>query len=348
MRTAKSPIHRHLDPRRAGRRRGLVRPRARARRGGVGRLDGRRGRSARTPIAYRFYSKFIAHKVLKVDEHAGHPRRAARQRHRLPPHRPPGPARPPLRGDRGRGTAGRTRAGRADGIPAGHDLDHRRRHLRGRGPGHGRAVLLHAARRQVARADGARGDRPVRRGRRAARRLRHHDHPARGAGARRRQRARRLAVGHLLHRDDRPDRPADGLLPAGPAARPGQRGLADRRRAAAARAGRRAAGSPSPRWADTFTLAPVDAGHLAGGVRLRRLDPAGVDAARAARLPLHLHEDRHDRAARRRRRRHAADAEDGRGDRLRLARRRARSSRARSSPSSSSPSPAARCPASTR
>ena len=105
-------------------------------------------------IAYRFYARFIANRVLEVDDR-GPPRRAARQRHRLPADRPAGPVRPPLRRDRRRRPAGRPRARRADGLPAGHDLDRRRRHLRRRGAGHGDPVLLDAPRRQEARPDGA-------------------------------------------------------------------------------------------------------------------------------------------------------------------------------------------------
>ena len=55
-----------------------------------------------------------------------------------------------------------------------------------------------------------------------------------------------------------------------------------------------------------------DAGLLPGRLRLLRLGAAGVDAAGAARLPVDLHEDRHHRAARGRRPRDAAgDAERG-------------------------------------
>ena len=60
------------------------------------------------------------------------------------------------------------------------------------------AVLLDAPRRQEPRPDGARRDRPGRRRRRAGRRLRDHDHPARGARAGRRQRAGGVALGHVL------------------------------------------------------------------------------------------------------------------------------------------------------
>ena len=96
-------------------------------------------------------------------------------------------------------------------------------------------VLLDAPRRQVARPDGARRDRAGRRRRRAARRLRDHDHPARRPGARRRQRAGAVAVGHVLARDDDPDRVPHGLLPARAAARARARDDRDRRDAAARR-----------------------------------------------------------------------------------------------------------------
>ena len=91
------------------------------------------------------------------------------------------------------------------------------------------AVLLDAPRRQEPRADGARGDRPGRRRRGAGRRVLDHDHPAGRARAGRRERAGAVAVGHVLDRDDDPDRVLHGLLhardPAGSRAR-------DRRRSA--------------------------------------------------------------------------------------------------------------------
>ena len=82
-----------------------------------------------------------------------------------------------------------------------------------------------------------------------------------------------------------------------PAARQGLRGDGDRRGAAAAgdrlrRLGRRHRLGPE-------LVHPVqgDAGLGDHRLRLRRLGAAGVDAAGPARLPVHLHEGRHDRAA---------------------------------------------------
>ena len=56
-------------------------------------------------------------------------------------------------------------------------------------------------------------------------------------------------------------------------------------------------------------------------LRLRRLGAAGLDAAGAARLPVDVHEDRHDHAARGRHPRDAADDEERGGDEVRLHRR---------------------------
>ena len=100
--------------------------------------------------------------------------------------------------------------------------------------------------------------------------------------------------------------------------------------------------------ADALTLSPGDADDRPGRLRLRRLDPAGVDAAHAARLPVDVHEDRRDRAARGRPGHRRADAAERGGHRVRASTAPARSSPASSSRSCSSRSPAARCPASTR
>ena len=103
-----------------------------------------------------------------------------------------------------------------------------------------------------------------------------------------------------------------GLLPARAAAgtRDGDDG--DRRGAAAAgdRGRRLGAGLVAGRHVHALAR---DAGPVPDRLRLLRLGAAGLDAAGAARLPLDLHEDRDDRPARRRHRRDAAaDAERGR------------------------------------
>ena len=132
------------------------------------------------------------------------------------------------------------------------------------------------------------------------RHARHHDHhrgdPRPGRG----QRPRREPVGRLLGLDDHPDRPVHGRVPAVPAAGEGRRGLGHRVRAADGlhhrrRLGRRdRVGRRCSPW--TARRSPGD--HR---LRLRRRRAAGVAAARPARLPLDVHEGRHDRHARRRR-----------------------------------------------
>ena len=83
-----------------------------------------------------------------------------------------------------------------------------------------------------------------------------HGDPAGGAGAGGGQRAGREPVGRLLHRDDDPDRPLHGRLPAVPAARPGLGGVADRRGAAAARRGLRRLGRRNRLGAQTGSRCP--------------------------------------------------------------------------------------------
>ena len=85
-----------------------------------------------------------------------HSRRGVRERHRLHADRPAGAVRPPLRRDRRCGPAGRARARHADGLPARHHLDHRRRGVRRLRPGLPGAVDLGAAPRPLARPDGPR------------------------------------------------------------------------------------------------------------------------------------------------------------------------------------------------
>ena len=119
-------------------------------------------------IGYRFYARLIETKIVKPARRQRHPRRDVRQRHRLHADRPAGAVRPSLRRHRRRRPAGRPGAGRADGLPARHDLDHRRRGLRRRRAGLPGAVDLGAAPRPLARPDGPRRARRGRRRRRAS------------------------------------------------------------------------------------------------------------------------------------------------------------------------------------
>ena len=135
-------------------------------------------------IAYRFYSKFIAEKVLQLDDVAHDARGAAQRRHGLRADQQVRALRPPLRGHRRRRAAGRAGARRADGLPARHALDSGRRRVRRRGAGFHRPVRARSA---ATAARSARWSRwrsgPVAGSHRAGRRAGDHDHHPRGARA---------------------------------------------------------------------------------------------------------------------------------------------------------------------
>src|SRR5918994_297183 len=172
--------------------------------------------------------------------------RAAQQRSGLRADGPEGALRAPLcRNSRG-GAASRTRFGRADGLLAGDDLDHRRRHTGRRRSGHDDALLLHAKKRQISGPDGERRDRTRRRSGSAHRCALDHGDTARRSRPCGGQRARGIPVGRFLARYDHPDSPADGCIFAFPASGAGSRGRAHWRR------------FPEPR-------------HNRGGVGLREL-----------------------------------------------------------------------------
>ena len=138
--------------------------------------------------------------------------RSVRKRHRLHADRPAGAVRPSLRRDRGRGSAGRPGACHADGLSAGHHLDHHRRGIRRMCAGLPRAVDLHPTTGPLAGSDGPRRTR--RRRRRGRHHRDHHDHddPAGGAGAGGGAGARGEPVGCLLDRDDHPHCALHGRL----------------------------------------------------------------------------------------------------------------------------------------
>ena len=94
--------------------------------------------------------------------------------------------------------------------------------------------------------DGQGGDQPAGRLDRDGRGALHHDHPARRAGADRRQRAQGEPVGVVHHRLHDPHRAADGLVDEQLAAGTGGRGLGGGRRAAPRRAGGRGLGGEPP------------------------------------------------------------------------------------------------------
>ncbi len=136
------------------------------------------------------------------------------------------------------------------------------------------------------------------RGRRPHRGPRHHGHPDRGSGADRGAGAGRSPWGVFSIAMTIPIALFMGCYLR--FLRPGRvsESIGDRLRAAAA------APSASGNWvaetswgASWFTLSPVTLSLVPGRLRFRRVGAAGVAAARAARLPVDVHEGRHDRAA---------------------------------------------------
>ena len=132
-------------------------------------------------FAFRFYARLIRTEIVKPRDDRATPAEILENGKRLHADRSSGAVRSPLRGDRRRRSPGRTRARRADGLPARNDVDHRRRRVRRCGAGLPGAVDLDATPRAQPRSDGPRGTRPRRRHRGVDRRVRHHDHPHRGA-----------------------------------------------------------------------------------------------------------------------------------------------------------------------
>ena len=277
-----------------------------------------------------------------------HPRRDLRERQGLHAHRPAGAVRPPLRRDRRRRPAGRAGAGDADGLPARHHLDHRRRGVRRMRPGLPGAVDLDAPTRAVTGPDGPRRTR------------------ASSAVSPRSIGVLvimviLLAVLALVVVNALAESPwgvfsiamtipiaCSWASTCVPAARQGVGGVADRRRAAAAGHRLRRLGRRNRLGRRLVHAVQGHVGLVHHRLRVGRLGAAGVAAARAARLPVDLHEGRHHRAAGDRHPARPAGHGGTGGLRRSPSTATARCSPARCSRSCSSRSPAARCPASTR
>ncbi len=193
------------------------------------------------------------------------------------------------------------------GYLPGHALDPRRRRARRRGAGLLHPLRQPAPRRPLARTDGEGRDRSGRRLRGAGRRLLHHGHPDRRAGAGRRQRAPPQPVGHVHGRRDDPDRDADGLVHEGRP--PARRDRARRSSASCCSPRRWSAGAGSTSIRRSGRRCSLSGPALAWAIILYGFAAsvrAGLAAAGAARLPLDLRQARDDRRAGRRHRRHAA------------------------------------------
>ena len=162
------------------------------------------------------------------------------------------------------------------------------------------------------------------------------------------QGAGRKPVGRVLHRHDHPHRALHGLLSAVPASRAGRRSLGDRLSCCCCSPSPPATGSPKHPGAQL--VQPVT-GHgvvVDHHLRFRGVGASGVAAARAARLPVDVHEGRHHRPAGGRHLHRASDACRRPRSRSSPPEATDRCSPARCSRSCSSPSLAERCPDSTR
>ena len=132
-----------------------------SRRAGEQLLD-RSGGGVHLLVGYRFYAKFIAAKVMALDDKRATPAERLRDGHDYEPtnkwilfgHH--------FAAIAGPGSAGGPDAGRAVRLSAQRVLDHHRRGAGRRGAGFRDSVLLHAARRQDAGPDGPRRDRESR------------------------------------------------------------------------------------------------------------------------------------------------------------------------------------------
>ena len=152
-------------------------------------------------IAYRFYARLIECKIVQPARRPGHPRRDPGERQGLHADGPAGAVRAPLRRHRRRRARWSARCSprRWATCPARSGSS-----SASSSPGRSRTTWCCGSPRSAAAAASARwpATNSAVVGGVAAhdRRLRHHDHPPRGARPRRRQRARREPVGRLLHR----------------------------------------------------------------------------------------------------------------------------------------------------
>ena len=250
-------------------------------------------------IAYRYYSAFIAAKIMALDDSRVTPAHTQVRRAQLLPDEPLGAVRPPFRGDRRRGSAHRAGAGGAVRIRA--------RAASGwsaasawPAPSTTSSSLWASTRRggrslaEMART----GDRPGRRRLTAAIAILFIIIIAlAGLGLAVVNALAESAWGDVHHRRDDPARALHGL----PHVRSGARGRSRKRRSSAsslmllARRPRAAARRLVASAQDFRALAERDA-RRPGRLWVRRVGAAGLDAADATRLSQHVHEDRHDRA----------------------------------------------------
>ena len=246
-------------------------------------------------IAYRYYSAFIAAKVMVARRHARDAGAHEIRRRELLPDEPLGAVRPSLRGDYRRRPAASarcsprssaTRPGSSGSSPACclagavHDY-----------------IALWASTRRGGRslADIARTEiSPVAGITAMHRDPLHHRHRARRPRHRRRQRARRERVGHVHDRRHDPARHLHGLLHVQVAEGADQGGDDHRRLDHDGRRHSRQAVRQLTARATTSSSRRTRSRSRCAVYGVRGVGDAGVDAADAARVPQHVHEDRDD------------------------------------------------------
>jgi carbon starvation protein len=244
-------------------------------------------------IGYRFYSKWIAARILTLDDLRATPAKVQRGRQGFREDEQVDRVRPPFRGHRRAGAAGRAGAGGAVRLPAGRALDAGRRGAGRRGAGQSSSSSARCAGGQVARADGeARRSGPS-----------PGSWPSSASSASWSSCSRcwrwwwstrwRRARGACSPSPRRCRSRSSWAAPA----------LRRRERQVAAGACSVVVALLVAVWGGQFVHGTAlegwlhaeghDAGVVDHGLRPARLDFAGVAAARAARLPEHVHEDRH-------------------------------------------------------
>ena len=185
-------------------------------------------------LGYRFYAKFIAAKVMALDDRRATPAERLREQPRFRADQQVDRLRPSLRGHRRSRAARRADAGGAIWLSAGDAVDHLRRGARRLRPGLHHPLRVHPPGRQIARPDGdGRRSGQLAASPRSDHRAPHHDHPARRHRAGRGQRPPWQPLGGVHDPGDDADRDLHGRVSSLLAARPGPRSVRHRLRARA-------------------------------------------------------------------------------------------------------------------
>ena len=163
-------------------------------------------------VAYRFYSSFLAAKVLALDDSRATPAERLEDGRDFVPTNKWVLLGHHFAAIAGPGPLGRSYPRRAVRLPTRNAVAHRGRCARRVRSGFHDFVLLDPARRKISGANGARGSEQARGHDRAYRRPDDHGYPARRGGARRCEGAEGIALGNVHARDDDPYCRRNGAL----------------------------------------------------------------------------------------------------------------------------------------